>query len=547
MASENVHATLSYFTMMQPSTSSSCTAAKHRRRSLWRLAKRLIRPIGGPQTLTISPKVAFDCGSIESSQRCEQLVPPVLLNVFEQLNIYDRIRLRQACHSLFIIVFSLENDPVIRMKPPFATASPLAFANLNSVVVLSNRIRTISCAAKNYCKGHDQVECVIQISHLSDFLCTTIPVRLPPMKLQSASNGELYLLSEAPELIAYHLIPEIDLSEAIGDDGTVALKHWHAELILRRTARRVDHVEHLWLETSINGLLCAAFLKELQETNTDSKPYQRKITLNKLTVVGNKKSDLEQVSKMICCFSAYVEQLRLRHMRVESSVQSRDLWTAISMCRRLRQFQYETCRYDRHSHFFLSDALANKNICTLELGGVEELCSVDLAKLTENRPIKHLSVVCPKITCDSYLEDSVVSALSQLDTLLIQCEVTYALDDLEQRQKVAKVLQNMKAEASLEVVHVVDNHAAQAARIMSYWLELSRDTNRKVMLKLSEISQDRIDQAIGRLIRKCENVLKAAFRGSKPIDGNSLLLTRGNGRVHVLDKYTWFGDDDDNC
>ncbi|KHN78893.1 hypothetical protein Tcan_09312 [Toxocara canis] len=474
MASENVHATLSYFTMMQPSTSSSCTAAKHRRRSLWRLAKRLIRPIGGPQTLTISPKVAFDCGSIESSQRCEQLVPPVLLNVFEQLNIYDRIRLRQ-------------------------------------------------------------------ISHLSDFLCTTIPVRLPPMKLQSASNGELYLLSEAPELIAYHLIPEIDLSEAIGDDGTVALKHWHAELILRRTARRVDHVEHLWLETSINGLLCAAFLKELQETNTDSKPYQRKITLNKLTVVGNKKSDLEQVSKMICCFSAYVEQLRLRHMRVESSVQSRDLWTAISMCRRLRQFQYETCRYDRHSHFFLSDALANKNICTLELGGVEELCSVDLAKLTENRPIKHLSVVCPKITCDSYLEDSVVSALSQLDTLLIQCEVTYALDDLEQRQKVAKVLQNMKAEASLEVVHVVDNHAAQAARIMSYWLELSRDTNRKVMLKLSEISQDRIDQAIGRLIRKCENVLKAAFRG------NSLLLTRGNGRVHVLDKYTWFGDDDDNC
>lgn len=40
-----------------------------------------------------------------------------------------------------------------------------------------------------------------------------------------------------------------------------------------------------------------------------------------------------------------------------------------------------------------------------------------------------------------------------------------------------------------------------------------READRTVMLKLSDISQDRIDQAIGRLIRKCSNVLKAAFPG----------------------------------
>lgn len=87
----------------------------------------------------------------------------------------------------------------------------------------------------------------IQVSHLTDFLCTTIPVRLPPMKLQSASDGELYLLSEAPELVAYHLIPEIDLSEAVGDDGTIALKDWQAELILRRTGFWI-HYRHSALD-----------------------------------------------------------------------------------------------------------------------------------------------------------------------------------------------------------------------------------------------------------------------------------------------------------
>uniref|UniRef100_A0A915BS63 F-box domain-containing protein n=1 Tax=Parascaris univalens TaxID=6257 RepID=A0A915BS63_PARUN len=469
----NVPDNANYFTMVEPSTSSTCNATKHRRRSLWRLAKRLIRPMSDHHTRSFDEKLSLHYGNVDPKRLSEQLVPPILLNVFEQINIYHRIRLRQ-------------------------------------------------------------------VSHLTDFLCTTIPVRLPPMKLQSALDGELYLLSEAPELVAYHLIPEIDLSEAVGDDGTVALKDWQAELILRRTASRVDHVEHLWLETSINGLLCAAFLKQLQEANTNAKPYRRKITLKKLTIVGNKKSDIEQVSKMICAFSSFIEQLRLRHMRVDSSAQSRDLWAAISLCSHLKQFQYETCRYDRHSHYFMADALADKKISTLELGGVEEFSSIDLSRLTMNQPLKHLSIVCPKISSESYFEDNIINVVRQLDTLLIQCEITYALDDLEQRHKVGKLLQNMKAEASLEIVHVVDNHAAQAARIMSYWLELSREADRTVMLKLSDISQDRIDQAIGRLIRKCSNVLKAAH------PGNSLVLTRGNGRIHVLDKYTWFGDDEDD-
>lgn len=79
----------------------------------------------------------------------------------------------------------------------------------------------------------------------------------------------------------------------------------------------MDHVEHLWLETSINGLLCAAFLKQLQEANTDARPYRRKITLKKLTIVGNKKSDIEQV------FLLYLKtcHVTLRFAIFESEVQ----------------------------------------------------------------------------------------------------------------------------------------------------------------------------------------------------------------------------------
>ncbi|VDK42325.1 unnamed protein product [Anisakis simplex] len=465
MTSASVSATRNYFTMLQPSTSCRGTTSKHRRRSLWHLAKRFIQPISNRSSHTVTSE------STLSIQQRERLVPAVLLNVLEQLSAYDRIRLRQ-------------------------------------------------------------------VSQLCNFLCTTIPIRLPPLKLQSASNGELYLFSEAPELIAYHLIPELDLSEVIGDDGTVALKDWQAELILKRIACRVDHVEHLWLETSINGLLCGAFVKQLEQVNIDAKPYRRRVTLNKLTIVGNKKSDIEQVSKMICCFSAYVKQLRLRHMRVESNTQSKHLWNSISMCHHLKQFQYETCRYDKYSHLYLSNALSHKNISILELGGVEDLQSIDIAQITANCQIRHLSIVCPKIIIDSYLNGGIIPVLGLLATLLIQCEATYALDDLESRQKVIRVLKSMKVDAILEVIHVVDNHAAQAARAMSYWLEISRETDRTVMLKLSDISQDRVDQAVGRLIRKCENVMKASFQS------NSLVLTRGNGRIHVLDKYTWFGDDE---
>lgn len=97
----NVPVNANYFTMVEPSTSSTCNATKHRRRSLWRLAKRLIRPMSDHQTPSFNQKLSLHYGNVDSKRRSEQLVPPILLNVFEQINIYHRIRLRQVWFSIF--------------------------------------------------------------------------------------------------------------------------------------------------------------------------------------------------------------------------------------------------------------------------------------------------------------------------------------------------------------------------------------------------------------------------------------------------------------
>lgn len=52
--------------------------------------------------------------------------------------------------------------------------------------------------------------------------------------------------------------------------------------------------------------------------------------------------------------------------------------------------------------------------------------------------------------------------------------MTFATENQHQRDLIVDLLQTMKPEAVLEVTHTVHNKVTLAAKLMSYWLELSR-------------------------------------------------------------------------
>lgn len=261
--------------------------------------------------------------------------------------------------------------------------------------------------------------------------------------------------------------------------------------------------------------------------------------MDKLTIVGSDDHECELVAKVITEFAQSLQELRLRHICMDFGLFCEEFWKAVGQCQQLEQFQYETCRLDSFSHLHLQQALHGKRLVVLELGGLEYLSAATLSKVLSGGTVRNLAVVCPRIRFHSYLQDDNSEALRNLETLLVQCNSSFELENVEMRDCVVRVLESMNEDAVLEIVHVTENSVAQAARIMSYWLEVARETKRRVKLKLSGISQNRIDQAIGRLLRKCSNVFKVAFKGS------SLMLTRGEGSVCVLEKYTWFGEDEE--
>lgn len=57
---------------------------------------------------------------------------------------------------------------------------------------------------------------------------------------------------------------------------------------------------------------------------------------------------------------------------------------------------------------------------------------------------------------------------------LFKCATSFALDDNDERKSLECVLKKMKEDARLEVLHDVNNRVAQAARTISYWLQLSK-------------------------------------------------------------------------
>ncbi|EFO25846.2 hypothetical protein LOAG_02637 [Loa loa] len=426
---------------------------------------------------------------VGSSDSMHRLLAPVLMQVFPYLDIYDRIRLRRVCRL------------------------------------------------------------TEEIFHQS-------LISLPPIKLQGASLDNIEVWTDHSDLIIQLLVPEYSFTPETVTNGVIIIKDWQAELLVQRigikmfvtiegkieveifVAKRVDYIEHLWLETPINGELCDALLKEVSRTNLVENARWRKLKMDKMTIVGSDDDDCEVISKIMSHFSSSLRELCFRHICMDFGLYCEEFWDGVKQCQQLRQFQYQTCHLDSFSHMYLQHALDEKNLITLEIGGVEYLSSTILSKILANATIRHLAIVCPYIKFHSYLQNGINKALKRLETLLIQCTASFDLDSLTERECVIQVLQEMPYGGVLQIIHISENNVAQAARIMSYWLEIARETMSSVKLKLSGISQNRIDQAIGRLLRKCNNVFKVAFKGS------SLMLTRGKGNVCILDKYMWFGEDD---
>uniref|UniRef100_A0A0R3RL43 F-box domain-containing protein n=1 Tax=Elaeophora elaphi TaxID=1147741 RepID=A0A0R3RL43_9BILA len=482
----------------QVATSSTCKKLpeklkrnSYQRRSIWVHAKRLFRKRLLSKLMTSKSsnmQLALDVKAIEDSQviasdtdKCSdsvhRLLAPVLLQVFPYLDIYDRIRLRRV--------------------------------------------------SKSVCRLTEE------IFHQS-------LISLPPIKLQGVSLDNIEIWTNHSDLIIQLLMPEYSFTSETVTNDVIIIKDWQAELLVQRIAKRVDYIEHLWLETPINGELCGALLKEVSRTNSVENGRWRQLKMDKMTIVGSDDDDCEVIAKVVKHFSSSLHELCFRHICMDFGLYCEEFWDAIKQCHQLQQFQYQTCHLDSFSHMYLLEALDGKNLMTLEIGGVEYLSSAILSKILGDAPIEHLAIVCPQIKFHSYLQNGIDKVLRRLETLLVQCTASFDLDSLMERECVIDVLQQMPHDGVLRIIHISENDVVQAARIMSYWLEIARETMSSVKLKLSGISQNRIDQAIGRLLRKCNNVFKVAFKGS------SLMLTRGKGNVCILDKYMWFGEDDDN-
>lgn len=67
---------------------------------------------------------------------------------------------------------------------------------------------------------------------------------------------------------------------------------------------------------------------------------------------------------------------------------------------------------------------------------------------------------------------------------LLQCTASFDLDSLPERECVIQVLQEMPYGGVLRIIHISENNVAQAARIMSYWLEIARFVICKISFSL---------------------------------------------------------------
>ncbi|VDM76153.1 unnamed protein product [Strongylus vulgaris] len=121
---------------------------------------------------------------------------------------------------------------------------------------------------------------------------------------------------------------------------------------------------------------------------------------------------------------------------------------------------------------------------------------------------------------------------------ILQVDSTLSIEDSTERSAILRALSTMPENGVLEVIHICHGTVTDTAKVIGYWIQLARDSSREIKLKLEECSQERADAAVGRLLRKARGVACTEWTRC------GIALRMGDGRLTVLDKKAWFGDDD---
>ncbi|KJH48625.1 F-box domain protein [Dictyocaulus viviparus] len=179
----------------------------------------------------------------------------------------------------------------------------------------------------------------------------------------------------------------------------------------------------------------------------------------------------------------------------------------------------------------------NKRKRSLILTGIDGLEPDDLFRMTNESRLEELAVVGELIKPSIFDRKEAGTMLETVNSLLIQVDSSFSIHDVSEREAILRMMSSLPISGVLEVIHVSRGTVTDTTKVINYWIQLARDSSREVKLKLEECSQERADAAVGRLLRKVRGI----GRGEWTKGGVSMQM--GDGRLTVLDKRTWFGDD----
>uniref|UniRef100_A0A1I7XK89 F-box domain-containing protein n=1 Tax=Heterorhabditis bacteriophora TaxID=37862 RepID=A0A1I7XK89_HETBA len=372
-------------------------------------------------------------------------------------------------------------------------------------------------------------------SHIGS-LVDRMPLILPFVLIRSDRRGNYELHCDHMNLLVDHIISDLPGYKFFGDG--ISFSHSDAQTVIKTIISRISGITQLWLDTAWNGHIIQTIIDYYRAINEYGK--NKRFYIEQLTVVGSVRNyEMESVSYLILLARRTLLSLRFRHCRLQSAEESAFFWCAVSQCHSLKQLQYEPCRLDKWSREHIIDALHKKELTSLILTGIAGFQPVDVYRVTRSSSLTELAVVGENIKPSIYSDLRAKETLSGLNSLLIQVNSSFSLEDVSERTAILQMLLTMPSSGVLEVIHIKRGSVTETTKVISYWMHLARDSNRAVKLKLEECSQERQDTAVGRLLRKC----RFAHKTEWSLKGLTLSLG-GCGSLTLLDKHTWFGDEE---
>ncbi|CAB3406049.1 unnamed protein product [Caenorhabditis bovis] len=358
---------------------------------------------------------------------------------------------------------------------------------------------------------------------------------IPFLLIRSDIRGNYELYCDHLDLLVENFLADCKGVRYLGD--VVTFQHQHLAMIFKTIVSRVSGIKELILDSIGNTLIMQTIIDFYQVINNNSNHCER-FHLENLSIVGSTRmNDMEVLSSLLMLSRRSLQCLRLRYCKVHSSEQALRLWTAVSQCSKLNQLQYEPYKSDPFSRPYLVDAITRKKMTSLILTDVEGISNADVIAMANGGGLHELAVIGDNITPYLYAMPETKKIVQNLDSLLIQNDETFDLNDCQMRNAILCTLLQLSSSSLLEVIHTTKPSVSDTAKVISYWLQLANESERTIMLKLEDCSQDRQDAAVGRVLRKCRKAQKSSC------SENGISLCLANGELIVLDKKTWFTDE----